>query len=70
MPIDAVNVRIASWITACPSTTHTQLTRFVVRGPWVLLAMLTAIRKLLIPLIWYHTLWKVCGSRVRNPTSL
>ena len=33
---------------------YTQLTRFVVRGLWVLLAMLTAIRKLLIQLIWYY----------------
>ena len=35
-------------------TYHTKLTGFVARGPWVLLAMLTAIRKLLIKLIWYQ----------------
>ena len=51
---------------------NTKLTRFVVQGLWVLLTMLTAIRKLLIQLIWYNTISEnkisfahvksVCGS--------
>ena len=32
---------------------YTQLTRFVARGLWVLLATVYYIKRLLIPLIWY-----------------